>query len=66
MTRLHKEFNLSVTEMDHHDVWQTAIIGCALISTGNGHTQRTLQKVIQWVEVNWRDISLVDDQIELI
>ena len=66
MTRLHKEFNLSVTEMDHHDVWQTAIIGCALISTGNGHTQRTLQKVIQWVEVNWRDVSLVDDQIELI
>jgi uncharacterized protein YlxP (DUF503 family) len=66
LNRLHKEFNLSVSEIDHHDIWQSAVIGCALISTGNGHTQRILQKVLQWIEANWPDISLIDDQIEII
>jgi len=66
LTRLHREFNLSVTEMEHHDVWQSTTIACALISKGNGHTQRTLQKVIHWIETYWPDVLLVDDQIELI
>ena len=66
LTRLHREFNLSVTELEHHDVWQSATIACALICKGNGHTQRTLQKVIHWVETNWPDVLIVDDQIELI
>jgi len=66
LSRLHREFNLSVTEYDHHDVWQSSTIACAFISKDNGHTQRTLQKVIQWVESKWPDISLVDDQIEII
>jgi len=66
LTRLHREFNLSVTELEHHDVWQSSTIGCALICRGNKHTQRTLQKVINWVESNWPDVLIVDDQIELI
>ena len=66
LTRLHREFNLSVTEIDYHDVWQSAAIACAFISTDNGHTHRSLQKVINWVETHWPDVSLVDDQIEII
>jgi uncharacterized protein YlxP (DUF503 family) len=66
LTRLHREFNISVSEIDHHDVWQSATIACALVSTDKSHTQRSLQKIINWVETHWPDISLVDDQIELI
>ena len=66
LTRLHKEFNISVSEFDHHDVWQSSVIACAIVSADNGHVQRSLQKVIRWVENNWPDVSLVDDQIEII
>jgi uncharacterized protein YlxP (DUF503 family) len=66
LTRLHREFNVSVTESDHQDVWQTATIACALISTDNGYTQRSLQKISLWIETHWPDISLVDDHIEII
>jgi uncharacterized protein YlxP (DUF503 family) len=66
LTRLHREFNISVSEVDHHDVWQSAIIACACISTDNGQTHRSLQRIIQWVEFHWPDVSLVDDQIEII
>ncbi len=64
--RLQHEFNISVAEIDHQDVWQSATIACALISGDRGYTQRALQKVASWVEHFWPDVSLVDDQIELI
>lgn len=66
LNRLHREFNISVAEIDHHDVWQTATISCALISTDKGHTHRSLQKVTNWVEHHWPDISIVDDHIEIL
>jgi uncharacterized protein YlxP (DUF503 family) len=66
LTRLHKEFNISVTEYNHHDIWQSAVIACALVSSDNGHTHRSLQKVIQWVESNWPDVTVMDDRIEII
>jgi len=66
LTRLHREFNLSVAEIDHHDVWQSSTIACAIISTDTRHVNRSLQKVVQWIETHWPDISLVDDQIEII
>ena len=66
INRLHREFNISVAEIDHLDVWQTSLIACALVSNDHGHTQRCLQSVVQWVEDNWPDIIIVGDQIEII
>lgn len=66
ITRLHREFNISVAEMGHQDLWQEAILSCAMISNDNGHTQRSLQKIASWVEKNWRDVLVVDEKLEII
>ena len=66
LTRLHKEFNISVAEMDLNDVWQSTIIGCAVVSKDGAQAQRTLQAVSAWVEKNWYDMTIVDERIELI
>lgn len=66
INRLHKEFNLSVAEINHLDVWQTSLIACALISNDHGHTQRSLQYVARWVEDNWPDITIVGDHLEIL
>jgi hypothetical protein len=66
ITRLHKEFNISVSEFDHHDVWQSATLACALVTRDHGQTHRSLLKVIRWIETNWPDVSIVDDKIEII
>ena len=66
LTRLHREFNISVSEIDNHDVWQSTTIACALITNDGGHTHRTLQKVARWVDTHWPDVALIDDHIELI
>jgi len=66
ITRLHREFNVSVAEIDFQDVWQDAMVGCVLVSNDPAHTQRSLQQVARWVETSWPDVSLVDDQIEML
>lgn len=64
--RLHREFNISVAEIDYQDQWQEAIIACTLVSNDNGHTQRSLQRVIGWIEKSWPDVTIMDDKLEII
>lgn len=66
ISRLHREFNISVAEVDEQDIWQNAVIACAMISNDSGQTQRALQKVVVWLEKNWLDAEVVNDTIELI
>ena len=66
ITRLHREFNISIAEIDHLDIWQTSILACALVSNDHKHTQRSLQRVTRWVEESWPDISVVEDHLEII
>jgi uncharacterized protein len=66
LARLHREFNISVAEVDRQDAWQEALIACALVSNDNGFTQRSLQTVSRWVETNWPDMVLMENRIELL
>ena len=66
IARLHREFNISVAEVDYQDTWQDALLACALVSNNPKHTQRALRNVARWIETHWPDISLVDDQLELL
>ena len=65
LSKLRKEFNLSVAEIDDLDIWQSSIIACAAVSNDAKQTRKVLQNVADWVEINWRDVDVVDDQIEL-
>jgi uncharacterized protein YlxP (DUF503 family) len=66
LARLHREFNISVAEMDHLDAWQESIIACVLVCNDNGHTQRSLQKVGEWVEKFWPDVTLLGEDLEIL
>jgi uncharacterized protein len=66
ITRLHREFNISVAELAQHDNWNESTIGCAMISNGHQFTESSLQTVVHWLNKNWPDISLMDDHIEII
>jgi len=63
---LHREFNISVAEMDRQDQWREAVVECAAVGNDAAHLQRSLQTISGWVEKNWPDITVVDDQFELI
>ncbi len=66
MSRLRREFNVSVTELDLQDEWQDAIIGCAMIGSGRGHLEASLQAVSKWIEGNWPDGMVVEEKVEII
>ncbi len=39
IARLHREFNVSVAEMDLQDKWQEAVITCAMVGNERGHLE---------------------------
>lgn len=66
IARLHKEFNVSVAEMDLQDKWNETIIACAMINSDLATLQQSLQSVAKWVEANWTDGDVIEQKIEIL
>jgi uncharacterized protein YlxP (DUF503 family) len=64
--RLHKEFNVSVAEVDLLDAWQSTILGMAIVSNSAAHAQNLLNNVVRWLETHRPDLEVVDHYVELI
>jgi uncharacterized protein len=65
IARLHREFNVSVAEMDLQDKWQEAIIVCAMVGNERGHVESALQTVAKWVEGNWTDGDVIEQKVDV-
>ncbi len=55
INRLHREFNVSVAEMDLQDKWTEAVIACAMIGNDARMLQSALETVSRYVEANCPD-----------
>jgi hypothetical protein len=66
ISRLHREFNVSVAEMDLQDKWDEAIIACAMVNSDTVILKQSLQSVAKWVEANWTDGDVIEEKIEII
>ena len=66
ISRLHREFNVSVAELDRQDIWDEATLGCALISNHHQFSESSLQSIVHWLNKNWPDVTVTDDHIEII
>ena len=64
--RIQHEFNVSCSEVDHQDVWQSAALGVAVVSNDAGHVQDVLGHVVAWIERNRPDVEVVDQSVEII
>jgi uncharacterized protein YlxP (DUF503 family) len=63
--RLRGQFNVAVAEIDHHDLWQRALVGVVTISNDHRHLEESLQNVAdESARVLGKD--LVGQQIELL
>jgi len=65
ISRLHREFNVSVAEMDLQDKWQEAVIVCAMVGNGAAFLQSALGNAAKWVEGHWTDGDVVEQKIEI-
>jgi uncharacterized protein YlxP (DUF503 family) len=66
LARLHREFNVSAAEVglqDHHHETKIAVV---VVTNDPVFAQQFLQKVVDYVEKQWREIPIMDQKIEII
>lgn len=63
LARLHREFNISASEIDLNDRHRAAVIACALVSNDAKHIQRVFEKIPDWIEKFRPDVMVVDHEI---
>jgi uncharacterized protein len=66
LSRLPREYNVAVAELDYQDIWQDTLIGCVTIASDSAACQRLLQQVVGFCERSWPDLILVDHRIEMV
>lgn len=66
LARLQKEFNISVVEFDHHDVWQSCQLLVTCAARDGQRAEKTLSQVIQFYESHWPDCPLTNEKIEIL
>jgi uncharacterized protein len=66
ISRLHKEFNISVSELDLQDMWQETIIGCAMISNSEVIIQQCFEQVNHYTQRFFTELELLDNKIEIL
>lgn len=66
LAALHRQFNVTAAEIDHHDAHRSAVIACVVVSNSNRHGEQLLAGIPAWVEQRRPDLQVVDHQIAVL
>ena len=66
ITQLRNRFNVSVAEVDDHQLWQLATLGICFISNDKRYTNEVLSKVVNFITNGRFEIEMLDYEIEII
>ncbi len=66
ISRVANKFNVSVAEVDDHDLWQVATIGISCVSNDSRHANEILSKVVDFIDDGRFEIEMLDYKIEII
>jgi uncharacterized protein YlxP (DUF503 family) len=61
---IRSKFNVSVAEVDHHDLWQRTALAVAVASGEQYHAKRVLHEVEKLIE-RWSEVELIDAELSL-
>ena len=64
LERVRRDFQVSAAEVDRQDVWNSAIVGIAVVSNEARHAESHLRHVLNALEKS-RDASVLDSGIEV-
>ena len=66
ITQVKNKFNVSMAEVDDHELWQLATLGICCVSNDGRYTNEVLSKVVDFI-VNGRfDVEILDYEIEIL
>lgn len=56
--------NISIAEVGDNNIWQSAIIGIAIVSNDSKHADEIINKCVDYIEV-FGDVEIVEIDIEM-
>ena len=62
--RIKKKFNVSISEIDYHDLWQRSLLGVAVVSQDAQFAHKVLSKVVDFIRSETR-VELIDYHVEI-
>jgi len=65
-TLVRNKFNVSVAEVDDHDLWQLATIGICCVSNDKRYTNQVLSKVVDFIAGGRFDVEILNHEIEIL
>lgn len=66
LKRLTNTYNVSAAEIDAHDKWQSAVIAFSTVSNEVKQTERVLRRAMDFIETEFPQIQIMDEQIEIL
>lgn len=63
LTRIRNEHNVSVSEMEHQDLWQRSLIGFVTVANDKKQAERTVQQVLNLID-SFPEIERAETMIE--
>jgi uncharacterized protein YlxP (DUF503 family) len=61
---IRSKFNVSVAEVDHHDLWQRTALAVAVVSREGYHAKRVLHEIERFVD-RWAEVDVIDSELSL-
>ena len=58
LSRLPRQFNVAIAEIDKQDVWQTAVIGLVTVGNDTAYLHGLLEKSVAWIEQTRPDVPV--------
>ena len=58
------KFNVSVAEVDHHDLWQRTTLAVGAVAGEGYHAKRVLHEVEKLVE-RWAEVEIIETHVSL-
>ena len=65
IARLRQQFNLSVAEVDDHELWQIATIILACVSNRNDRVDEVLSAAISLIGRDFPTIEIIEKEIDI-
>ena len=66
LTRLPRQFNVAVAEVDYHDKWQSSVIGLVSVGNDQAYVHGLLEKAVAWIEHNRFEVTIESYSIEFL
>ena len=61
---IRQKFNVSVTEVDHHYLWQRTTLGVSVVATDGYHAKRVLHEVEKLVD-RWGEVEIIEAELSI-